>query len=59
MQCILQSMSVKIQVYNTVGQLVLSTTNENKIDLSNFDKGIYYATIKTALGQSTKKLVLN
>ncbi len=49
----------EISVYNTFGQLILSTTNENKIDLSEYPKGVYYATMITTFGQSTKRLLLN
>jgi hypothetical protein len=47
-----------IQVYNTVGQLILSTTENNtSINLSSYSDGIYYAKITNNLGSTSKKLV--
>ena len=47
-----------IQIYNTVGQIILSSTEVNKlIDLSSYANGIYYAHIYTTKGNSVYKLI--
>jgi len=55
----------QIDIFNSLGQQILLIPHEKiravaniKIDLSNFDKGIYYVRIKTSLGVVTKKLVV-
>jgi hypothetical protein len=44
---------VSKQLYNSVGQLVLST-KENEIDVHNLSSGIYYLKV----GIQTKKVVV-
>jgi hypothetical protein len=44
---------VSKELYNSVGQLVLST-KENEIDVRNLSKGIYYLKV----GNQTKKVVV-
>jgi hypothetical protein len=48
----------RIEIRNTIGQIILSIENENKVDLSGYTSGIYYATIYTSYGPSTKKIIL-
>lgn len=47
-----------IQVYNTMGQLILSTKNTESIDLSNYCSGVYYAKISNDLGSTNQKIVI-
>ncbi|MEQ1734553.1 MAG: N-acetylmuramoyl-L-alanine amidase [Bacteroidia bacterium] len=50
-----------ISVYNTVGQLVLNTINDNntaQIDLSNNAKGIYFVQLQIDNNTITKKIIL-
>jgi len=47
-----------IEVYNSMGQLILTTKSKDKIDLSTFEKGIYYATITTGKGVVNRKLIV-
>ena len=54
----------KIQIYNTLGQLVLTSKNLNdsktEIDISDFQDGIYYFQIKFDSGKSLiRKVVIN
>jgi hypothetical protein len=44
---------VSKELYNSVGQLVLST-KENEIDVRSLSKGIYYLKV----GNQTKKVVV-
>lgn len=51
-----------ILIYNNIGmeiQQVLSYKNEEKIDVSNYKKGVYFILIKTNKGNFSKKLVVN
>ena len=48
----------EIEVYNQLGQLVLSNSNNNKIDLSSVSQGIYIVKIKDVNGNiGTQKVV--
>jgi len=47
-----------IEVYNSMGQLILTTKTSDKIDLSTFEKGIYYATLTTGKGVVNRKLIV-
>ncbi|MFI0429068.1 T9SS type A sorting domain-containing protein [Mariniflexile sp. HMF6888] len=47
----------QVNFYNAYGQRVFSA-NTNKIDVSNFAKGIYFVEIETNQGKSTKKVVV-
>ena len=47
-----------IEVYNAIGQQIITTTDYNStLDLSNQSNGIYYAKISTEKGNVVKKLV--
>jgi photosystem II stability/assembly factor-like uncharacterized protein len=48
----------KIEIYNELGINVCSFYEQNKIDLTNFSKGIYFAKLFTDKGVSLKKLIL-
>jgi Secretion system C-terminal sorting domain/FG-GAP-like repeat len=49
---------VQIEIYNALGQLVLSNTNENQIDISSVSQGIYFIKIKDGHSNfGTKRVV--
>jgi hypothetical protein len=51
-----------IQIFNILGKNVMSlapNADEVKIDASSLTKGLYFATITTNMGRSTKKLIKN
>jgi len=41
---------VQIEIYNQLGQLVLSFSNKNIIDISNLSEGIYFIKVKDDYG---------
>ena len=47
----------KVDIYNINGSL-LKTAKTQKIDLSNFSKGVYFAKVTTNQGTTTKKIIL-
>jgi len=50
----------KIEIYNKLGQIVIKTTAENQIDISNLSKGIYFVKVKDVNGYTgVKKIVKN
>jgi beta-glucanase (GH16 family) len=50
----------KVEIYNLVGNLVLnSSSNTNKIDVSNLAKGIYLITAYSGIEKTTKKIIIN
>ena len=52
---------LNIKVMNTLGEIVMEkqlSISDNKIDLSTYDKGIYYLEIISKKGKITKKIVL-
>ena len=50
----------KIEIYNKLGQIVIKTTAENQIDISNLSKGIYFVKVKDINGYTgVKKIVKN
>ena len=53
--------NVSVKVINTLGEIVMQEQldiSDNKIDLSAYDKGIYYLEIVTEKQKITKKIVL-
>ena len=42
--------AIKVELYNLVGQLMLSKENPNDIDLSDFEKGVYFLVISDKNG---------
>jgi len=55
---------VSVRIYNTLGKLVfyskkLNILNGYNVDISNFEKGIYYVKLNSTYGELTKKLVIN
>jgi hypothetical protein len=46
-----------IGVFNAIGEQILTTTQKT-INLSSFEKGVYYATVQTANGPATVKLIV-
>lgn len=50
----------KVEIHDLLGNMVLSTsTNTNKVDVTNLSKGIYLVTAYSGSEKSTKKIVLN
>ena len=50
----------KVEIYNLLGNMVLkTTTNTNKIDVSNLSKGIFLITAYSGLEKTTKKIIIN
>jgi len=48
----------KVEIFNTLGQRVLSETNNTKqLDIQNIDTGVYFLKIKTDSGSITKRLI--
>jgi len=50
-----------VKVINTLGEIIMQEqldVSDNKIDLSAYDKGIYYLEIVTEKQKITKKIVL-
>jgi hypothetical protein len=55
-------LSANVIFYDHLGKNVKTqsvTAQQNKLDLTNLAKGIYYLTIKTAEGTASKTLVIN
>ena len=51
---------IQIEIYNLLGQLVESNTNQNTIDISNVSQGVYFIKAKDEYGNiGTKKVVKN
>jgi hypothetical protein len=49
---------VEIEIYNQLGQLVLSKSNESYVDISRFSGGLYFVKVKDVNGNTdTKKVV--
>ena len=50
----------KVEIYNLIGHLVLSSVPENQeMDVSNLSKGVYLLTVYSGAQKSVKKLVVN
>ena len=52
---------LNIKVINILGEILMEkqlNISDNKIDLSAYNKGIYYLSIKTKKQNITKKIVL-
>lgn len=50
----------KVEIYNIIGNKVLSTTsNTSKLETSNLPKGIYLLTVYSGTKKSTKKLMVD
>ncbi len=45
----------KVQLFNSIGQLI-SVLNSKEIDMSSFEKGMYFIIIYTNKGMITKKI---
>lgn len=52
------ALEIEIAVYNNFGQLIETNSNE-KIDLSNYANGLYYALIKTKSDNFVEQLIKN
>ncbi|MCC6448601.1 MAG: aryl-sulfate sulfotransferase [Chitinophagaceae bacterium] len=49
----------QVEVFNTLGQRVFSTTNQAQLDLSNIPNGVYSVRINTNKGINTNQLIIN
>ncbi len=47
-----------VRLINTVGQVVYENTNANDIDISNFERGVYFIQIDTENGTNTQKILV-
>ncbi len=47
----------RIEIVNAIGMSVLKTTNNNSINVSELNSGIYFITIKTDSGSHTQKVI--
>ncbi|MDD7885415.1 T9SS type A sorting domain-containing protein [Flavivirga sp. 57AJ16] len=45
-----------INIYNSLGQLILQTKQE-RIDVSNLSRGLYFLQIRSSLGTETKRII--
>ena len=53
-----ESSIYKIEIYNQSGQLIISETNRDKIDISDLNQGIYFVKVKDSEGNfGIKKVV--
>jgi len=48
----------QIEIYNSLGQLVLKNSNQNRIDISSLNKGVYFCKIKNIDDDLSVKKVL-
>lgn len=48
-----------VELYNLIGNKVLSTTTSDKVDVSNLSKGVYILTVYSGTIKNTKKLIVN
>lgn len=50
----------KVEIHDLLGNMVLNTsTNTNKVDVTNLSKGIYLVTAYSGSEKNTKKIVIN
>jgi len=47
-----------VTLVNTIGQVVYSNTNANAIDISNYERGVYFITVETENGSTTQKVLV-
>jgi hypothetical protein len=47
-----------IEIYNAIGQRIYHTNNfKNQIDISEFQSGVYFLSIETLRGRTTKQII--
>ena len=46
-----------LSLFSLTGQLVYESSNQNKIDISEFNSGIYILKVNTEKGSFTKKVL--
>ncbi|RLD77354.1 MAG: hypothetical protein DRJ15_13690, partial [Bacteroidetes bacterium] len=54
----LKSTIAQMEIYNNFGQLIISKSNENKIDISTLSQGLYFCKVKDENGDSGIKKVV-
>ena len=47
-----------VTLVNTIGQVVYNNTSANSIDISNFERGVYFITVDTENGTTTQKVLI-
>ena len=47
-----------VRLVNTIGQVVYTSTTDAAIDISNFDKGVYFIQVDTKNGSNTQKVLI-
>ncbi len=47
----------EVTISNLLGQILINTKNQNRIDITNLTNGVYIATIKQGQYQQTQKLI--
>jgi PKD repeat protein len=47
----------KVVVYDVTGRMMMSVANDNTIDISNLEAGVYFFSVETENGSAMKKLV--
>ena len=53
----IKSIGYSVNVIDAQGKIIISQQNENKLDLSSFDSGVYFVSIQTADGMLINKRV--
>lgn len=53
----IKSIGYSVNVIDAQGKIILNAQNENKLDLSSFDSGVYFISIQTADGMLINKRV--
>ena len=47
----------QLTLFNVVGNLI-TTTNKNQIDVSNFNDGVYFIQVQTNTASTTQKIIV-
>lgn len=48
----------KVNLVNTIGQVVYSSANGNDIDISQLERGVYFVNVETESGTTTQKVLV-
>lgn len=47
-----------VRLVNTIGQVVYSSSTNSNIDISNFERGVYFVQVDTKNGTNTQKVII-
>lgn len=47
-----------VRLVNTIGQVVYTGNSANAIDISNYERGVYFITVETENGTTTQKVLI-